>query len=40
MFNVLSILNGRKVVAAAVIGYPCGLETPAEFYWETSLFNR
>ncbi len=40
MFKVLVVFHSRTVVAAAAIGYPCGLETLAELYWETPLFNR
>gem|GEM_PF-4283003 len=40
MFKILMVFHSRAVVAAVAIGYPCGLETLAEHYWETLLFNR
>ena len=40
VYKLLVVFHSRTVVAAAAIGYPCGLETLAELYWETPLFNR
>tara|TARA_Y100000815_G_scaffold247423_1_gene247820 strand:- start:85 stop:231 length:147 start_codon:yes stop_codon:yes gene_type:complete len=40
VYKLLVVFHSRTVVAAAAIGYPCGLETLAGLYWETPLFNR